>query len=231
MRLSRIVLFASMLVSGGLVVVGAPRLAAAQEKPNPCTCFLFFCVCQDSGNVPDIGAIGGPGPVGGGAPMGGGGGAGGGWSSSGGWSNGSGSGGVHEPPPPQARKTVSADVAGVRASMIDPADAARGASGISRLAPLNAGSPLCLSRSREASLAAEVYADRSTASQFADVAAGALKQLAGSALTGLLRDGCQQSFQPGSIIQCENQVLGEVIPVAGTGMGLVYSSARVPGFT
>jgi RHS repeat-associated protein len=35
--------------------------------------------------------------------------------------------------------------------------------------------------------------------------------------------------QPGSIIECQNQVLGEELPVAGTPFSLVYRSDRVPG--
>ncbi|TAN69205.1 MAG: PASTA domain-containing protein, partial [Magnetospirillum sp.] len=35
--------------------------------------------------------------------------------------------------------------------------------------------------------------------------------------------------QPGSIIECENQVLGETLPVAGTPYTLSYRSDRVPG--
>lgn len=39
------------------------------------------------------------------------------------------------------------------------------------------------------------------------------------------------SMYSGSIIECENQALGEQISIAGTGMALRYSSARVPGRT
>lgn len=39
-------------------------------------------------------------------------------------------------------------------------------------------------------------------------------------------DGCQSS---GSIIGCENQTLGEDIPIAGTGLSLHYESDRTPG--
>jgi RHS repeat-associated protein len=35
--------------------------------------------------------------------------------------------------------------------------------------------------------------------------------------------------QPGSIIECQNQVLGEELPVTGTPLSLVYRSDRVPG--
>lgn len=35
----------------------------------------------------------------------------------------------------------------------------------------------------------------------------------------------------GSIIECENQVLGEVVPLTGTSMSLVYSSARAKGLS
>ena len=43
-----------------------------------------------------------------------------------------------------------------------------------------------------------------------------------------LDDPCES---PGSIIECENQVLGERIPLVGTGLGLNYRSDRVPGRT
>ncbi|MDD9897404.1 MAG: hypothetical protein OXU45_00225, partial [Candidatus Melainabacteria bacterium] len=39
-------------------------------------------------------------------------------------------------------------------------------------------------------------------------------------------DPCKQS---GSIIECESQNLGEVVPLTGTGMNLHYNTARVPG--
>ncbi len=39
-------------------------------------------------------------------------------------------------------------------------------------------------------------------------------------------DPCEQS---GSIIECENQVLGERVPIVGTGYSLNYRSNRVPG--
>jgi len=41
-------------------------------------------------------------------------------------------------------------------------------------------------------------------------------------------DPCQS---PGSVIECENQILGERIPLVGTGLGLNYRSDRVPGRT
>jgi RHS repeat-associated protein len=41
-------------------------------------------------------------------------------------------------------------------------------------------------------------------------------------------DPCEQ---PGSIIECQNQILGEEIPVIGTPIHLVYRSSRVPGRT
>ncbi len=41
------------------------------------------------------------------------------------------------------------------------------------------------------------------------------------------KDPCKKR---GSIIQCENQVLGEAVPITGTPFGLEYSSDRVPGF-
>lgn len=37
-------------------------------------------------------------------------------------------------------------------------------------------------------------------------------------------------LEDGSVIECENQVLGEVIPVAGTSLSLNYRSSRVEGF-
>ncbi len=37
--------------------------------------------------------------------------------------------------------------------------------------------------------------------------------------------------QPGSVIECQGQVLGESIPIAGTGLSLNYRSDRVPGRT
>lgn len=40
----------------------------------------------------------------------------------------------------------------------------------------------------------------------------------------------KSNCKPGSTIRCESRVLGENIPIAGTGMELVYSSDRVPGF-
>lgn len=42
----------------------------------------------------------------------------------------------------------------------------------------------------------------------------------------LLSDPCTQ---PGSIIECENQILGEAVGVVGTPFGLSYQSERVPG--
>lgn len=41
----------------------------------------------------------------------------------------------------------------------------------------------------------------------------------------------QPDCQSGSIIECESQTLGEMIPVVGTGYTLVYRSDRVPGRT
>ncbi|MCL4762305.1 MAG: hypothetical protein KJ018_11120, partial [Burkholderiales bacterium] len=40
---------------------------------------------------------------------------------------------------------------------------------------------------------------------------------------------CPPCQGQGSIIECGNQTLGETIPIAGTGMSLVYRSDRVPG--
>jgi RHS repeat-associated protein len=42
------------------------------------------------------------------------------------------------------------------------------------------------------------------------------------------KDPCKKK---GSIIQCENQVLGELIPIVGTPFDLEYFSDRVPGFS
>lgn len=36
--------------------------------------------------------------------------------------------------------------------------------------------------------------------------------------------------RPGSIIGCENQTLGETVPIAGTGVALEYDSGRMPGY-
>jgi len=50
-------------------------------------------------------------------------------------------------------------------------------------------------------------------------------------LSDLLRDDPEPCYQDGSIIECQNQVMGEAIPLAGTPFTLHYSSDRVPGRT
>jgi RHS repeat-associated protein len=47
-------------------------------------------------------------------------------------------------------------------------------------------------------------------------------------LDDLLDNSCEVA---GSIIECQNQILGEEIPIAGTNLGLHYRSDRVPGYT
>ncbi|NQX59987.1 S-layer homology domain-containing protein [Paenibacillus qinlingensis] len=42
-----------------------------------------------------------------------------------------------------------------------------------------------------------------------------------------IKDPCEQS---GSIIGCQNQTLGEIIPIPGTGLALTYNSERTEGF-
>jgi len=61
----------------------------------------------------------------------------------------------------------------------------------------------------------------------------ALRAAVGAVVPGLINlltgDTTAPSCRAGSIIECENQTLGEVLPVAGSPFSLVYSSARQPG--
>lgn len=61
----------------------------------------------------------------------------------------------------------------------------------------------------------------------------AIRAIAGAIPPGLINffsgDTTKPSCRAGSIIECENQTLGEVLPIAGTPFSLRYSSARQPG--
>ncbi|MBI2390262.1 MAG: hypothetical protein HYV09_11795 [Deltaproteobacteria bacterium] len=61
----------------------------------------------------------------------------------------------------------------------------------------------------------------------------AIRAIAGALPPGLISffsgDTTKPSCRAGSIIECENQTLGEVLPIAGTPFSLRYSSARQPG--
>ena len=48
-------------------------------------------------------------------------------------------------------------------------------------------------------------------------------------LSDVLRDDCNPCEQAGSVIECQNQVLGEDLPIPGTNLRLHYAGDRVPG--
>lgn len=48
-------------------------------------------------------------------------------------------------------------------------------------------------------------------------------------IAGLLNDDCSPCEKNGSIVECQNQILGEAVPVSGTSFDLRYSSDRTPG--
>jgi RHS repeat-associated protein len=58
---------------------------------------------------------------------------------------------------------------------------------------------------------------------------GALFAKVKQAATDFLRKLDTSCLVGGSIIECENQILGETVPVVGTGLDLNYRSDRVPG--
>lgn len=61
----------------------------------------------------------------------------------------------------------------------------------------------------------------------------ALRAIAGAVEPGLIKFFSEVTARPscrsGSIVECENQTLGELLPIAGTPYSLFYSSARQPG--